>query len=157
MAIIWLISRILNFEICHRKLCVTLTVISHCLFITTTNDYILFVLFSAQLVLVLLNIGYFNLSETLPTVPYTQDGSEQLVFFTSNMVSITGRVFLALAGLGVSLASLYPVVPVMKTVWTAGSTEQIAWVDDNQMPHLSQLGLMDIKLFVGNHVRQGLR
>ena len=65
---------------------------------------------------------------------------------TLSVVSVT------LACVSSVLAGLYGTEPVANTVWTAGRSESVSWVDDRSRPHLDKLGLLDIALYSGNDV-----
>lgn len=53
---------------------------------------------------------------------------------------------LALSALG----NIYANSPLASTVWTAGHSEKIAWMDDKSSPKLSKLGPVDIQLYSGD-------
>ena len=46
-------------------------------------------------------------------------------------------------------AGLYGTTPVASTVWSAGRSQTVTWTDDKSVPHLEQLGPIDIELFSG--------
>lgn len=52
-----------------------------------------------------------------------------------------------------ALAGLYGTSPVANTVWSAGHSEAVSWIDDKSAPRLSQLDSVDIDLYSGNDVR----
>lgn len=57
-----------------------------------------------------------------------------------------------LACVSSALAGLYGTSPVANTVWTAGRSESVTWIDDKFHPHLDQLGPLNIALYSGTDV-----
>ena len=55
--------------------------------------------------------------------------------------------------LGGALASLYPTSPVAGTVYGAGRQNLVEWVDDNPTPHLYEISVLKIDLYLDNDVR----
>lgn len=61
--------------------------------------------------------------------------------------------FLFILALATStVGSLYPTYPIKDTVWTAGRTECVTWIDDGPAPKLQELGRLDIELYMNGHV-----
>lgn len=50
------------------------------------------------------------------------------------------------------LAGFYGTSPEANTVWTAGRTEVVTWMDNKSEPKLSKLGPVDVKLYSGTDV-----
>jgi hypothetical protein len=47
----------------------------------------------------------------------------------------------------IAMASLYPYKPISTTVYTAGQTARVNWVDDGHKPKLAKIGPLRIDLF----------
>lgn len=56
--------------------------------------------------------------------------------------------FVALLELTTVLASVYPTQPIADTVFMSGHLAHIYWKDDGWTPHLKDMGLMNIDLYV---------
>lgn len=71
------------------------------------------------------------------------------------MYGITSLATISLATLLLAVsvsAGLYGTAPVASTVWSAGRSQTVTWIDDKSAPHLGQLGPMDIELLNGDDV-----
>lgn len=49
-------------------------------------------------------------------------------------------------------ASLYPTQPVADTIFRAGQSVALSWIDMGSSPSIEDTGKMDIKLYVANDV-----
>lgn len=92
----------------------------------------------------------------------SQDLSHRLLIFSFILTVVeifmlpTTRywiLFSSLAGLVLSVsASLYPTNPISRTVWSAGRSENISWIDDGKYPYLNDMGVLNIELYVAGNV-----
>ena len=70
-----------------------------------------------------------------------------------NKLALSLATVYLLAAFTVSVsAGLYGTYPVANTVWSAGRSQTITWMDDKSSPHLKDLGLLDIHLMSGGDV-----
>jgi hypothetical protein len=61
-------------------------------------------------------------------------------------------VLVTLAHVNAAFAAIYPTRPTSDTVYSAGRRELITWIDDVHRPHISELGLLDVKLYTSDNV-----
>ena len=54
--------------------------------------------------------------------------------------------------LGLASAGIFGTSPVASTVWSAGRSERVTWVDDKRAPSLENMGKLDIDLLTGDEV-----
>ncbi|PSR71475.1 hypothetical protein PHLCEN_2v12640 [Hermanssonia centrifuga] len=50
-------------------------------------------------------------------------------------------------------AGIYGTSPIASTVWSAGSSEFVTWMDDKSVPRLADMGNINVELFGGDDVR----
>ena len=61
-------------------------------------------------------------------------------------------LLIASLALGGVLASLYPTSPVADTVYGAGRQNLVEWIDDSPKPHLYEISVLKIDLYLDNDV-----
>ncbi len=69
---------------------------------------------------------------------------------TAKMRRISASLIITLTLSLSALGNIYANSPLASTVWTAGHSEKIAWMDDKSSPKLSKLGPVDIQLYSGD-------
>ena len=70
----------------------------------------------------------------------------------SNMRHISSSLVVAVTYALTALGNIYGTSPVADTVWTAGRSETVKWMDDKTHPKLSKLGPVDVELYTGDDV-----
>lgn len=61
-------------------------------------------------------------------------------------------LFTVISLVGSVSASLYPTSPVSQTVWSAGRSHNITWIEDGKSPKLKDMSNIRIELFVAGNV-----
>ncbi|KAI0087241.1 hypothetical protein BDY19DRAFT_956916 [Irpex rosettiformis] len=63
------------------------------------------------------------------------------------MRNMTLSLAVALTCALTALGNIYGTSPIANTVWTAGRSETVEWIDDKTSPRLSRLGPVDVELY----------